>query len=120
VLGVQHGWQPGARLGKKKRFREGQAEQTLDDLFFYFIEIAEKLRPRIVIAENVKGLLLGNAKFYVAGILREFMRAGYRVDFHLLDASRMGVPQKRERVFFLAIRDDVELATCDADGNIPS
>lgn len=48
--------------GKSKKFREGQAYQVLDDLFFEFIKLAEKLKPKIIVAENVKGILMGNAK----------------------------------------------------------
>ena len=44
--------------GKEKQFREGQAVQTLDDLFFVFLDTEEKLRPKIVIAENVVGMKL--------------------------------------------------------------
>ena len=92
---------------KEKVFREGQAEQVLDTLFFDFIELAEKLQPKIVVAENVKGLLLGEAKNYVRQIYREFDLAGYYVQHWLLDASKMGVPQRRERVFFIALRKDL-------------
>ncbi len=93
--------------GKEKVFREGQAEQVLDTLFFDFIDLAKKLQPKIVIAENVKGLLLGEAKNYVREIYREFDLAGYYVQHWLLDASKMGVPQRRERVFFIALRKDL-------------
>ena len=93
--------------GKEKVFREGQAEQVLDTLFFDFIELAKKLQPKVVIAENVKGLLLGDAKKYVSDILTAFDEAGYYVGHKLLDASRMGVPQRRERVFFYAVRKDL-------------
>jgi DNA (cytosine-5)-methyltransferase 1 len=93
--------------GKEKVFREGQAEQVLDTLFFDFIDLAKKLQPKVVIAENVKGLLLGEAKQYVIQIYREFEKAGYNVQHWLLDASKMGVPQKRERVFFIALRNDL-------------
>ena len=93
--------------GKEKKFREGQALQILDDLFFDFIDLAKKLQPKIVIAENVKGLLQGEAKSYVHKILLAFDEAGYFVDYQLLDASKMGVPQRRERVFFYAIRKDL-------------
>lgn len=93
--------------GKEKKFREGQAEQVLDTLFFDFIDLANKLRPKIVIAENVKGLLLGEAKSYVLKIYEAFDNAGYYVRHWLLDASTMGVPQRRERVFFIAIRKDI-------------
>ena len=93
--------------GKEKKFREGQAEQVLDTLFFDFIDLAKKLQPKVVIAENVKGLLLGDAKNYVREIYREFDLAGYYVQHWLLDSSKMGVPQKRERVFFIAMRKDI-------------
>ena len=55
--------------GKKKKFREGQAEQTLDDLSLVFIDTVAKLRPKTVIMENVEGLLLGNAYKYVEKIM---------------------------------------------------
>jgi DNA (cytosine-5)-methyltransferase 1 len=93
--------------GKEKTFREGQAMQVLDTLFFDFIDLAEKLRPKVVIAENVKGLLHGDAKSYVREIYRQFDEAGYYCQHWLLDASKMGVPQKRERVFFIALRKDL-------------
>ena len=93
--------------GKEKVFREGQAEQVLDTLFFDFIDLAKKLQPKVVVAENVKGLLLGSAIDYVRQIYREFDLAGYYVQHWLLDASKMGVPQRRERVFFIALRKDL-------------
>ncbi len=93
--------------GKEKKFREGQAEQVLDTLFFDFIDLAKELQPKIVIAENVKGLLMGKAKEYVKKIYEDFDNAGYYVQHHLLNASKMGIPQRRERVFFIAIRKDL-------------
>lgn len=93
--------------GKEKKFREGQADQVLDTLFFDFIDLADRLKPKVVVAENVKGLLLGDAIAYVREIYDQFEAAGYYVQHWLLDASRMGVPQKRERVFFIALRKDL-------------
>lgn len=93
--------------GKEKKFKEGQAEQVLDTLFFDFIDLANKLQPKIVVAENVKGLLLGEAKEYVRRIYKEFDKAGYYCQHWLLDASEMGVPQRRERVFFICLRKDL-------------
>lgn len=97
----EEGW------GKKKKFREGQAEQTLDDLSFVFIETTAKLRPKCVIMENVEGLLLGEAWKYVQDIYRHFKEAGYSVRHWLLKGEQMGIPQSRHRVFFIAIRQDV-------------
>jgi len=93
--------------GKDKVFREGQTEQVLDTLFFDFIDLAEKLQPKIVIAENVKGLLMGEAREYVRNIYKAFDKTGYYCQHWLLDASKMGVPQRRERVFFVALRKDL-------------
>lgn len=95
--------------GKEKKFREGQAEQVLDTLFFDFIDLAKELQPKVVVVENVSGLMMGSAKDYVKRIYKEFKEAGYqlRVEPYLLDASKMGVPQRRKRVFFVALRNDL-------------
>jgi DNA (cytosine-5)-methyltransferase 1 len=93
--------------GKEKKFREGQAEQVLDTLFFDFIDLAKRLQPKVVVAENVKGLLLGNAKEYVKEIYKQFDEAGYYCQHWLLNAATMGVPQRRERVFFICLRKDL-------------
>lgn len=103
--------------GKKKVFREGQAEQVLDDLFFEYIALAKKLQPKVVIAENVKGLIQGNAKLYVKQIFKAFDEAGYKVQLFLLNAASMGVPQKRERVFFIAQRNDLNLPKLELSFN---
>ena len=93
--------------GKEKKFREGQAKQVLDTLFFDFIDLAKELQPKVVVAENVKGLLLGNAIEYVKKIYEKFDKAGYYCQHWLLNASKMGVPQRRERVFFICLRKDL-------------
>lgn len=90
--------------GKEKHFREGQVKQVLDDLFFDFIKLAAKLKPKIVIAENVKGLLIGNAKGYVKEIYHKFIEAGYDMQIFLFNGASMGVPQRRERIFFIGSR----------------
>lgn len=93
--------------GKEKKFREGQSAQVLDTLSFDFIALARVLQPKVVVAENVKGLLMGSAIDYVRRIYKDFDNAGYYCQHFLLDASKMGVPQKRERVFFICIRHDL-------------
>lgn len=93
--------------GKEKKFREGQSLQVLDTLFFDYIETTKRFQPKVVIAENVKGLLLGNATQYVQKIFKGFEEAGYQVEKWLLNSSIMGVPQARERVFFVGLRNDL-------------
>lgn len=94
------------KWGKKIKFREGQAEQVLDDLFFDFLDTTEILKPKVVVAENVKGMILSDAIGYVAMVMDRFKNLGYQAQLFLLNSSRMGVPQTRERVFFIARRND--------------
>ena len=101
--------------GKKKKFREGQAEQTLDDLSFVFIETVNKLGPKVMIMENVEGLLLGEAWSYVQKIYKQLDDIGYRVRHWLCKGENMGVPQRRHRVFFIAVRKDIPFDLDDID-----
>jgi len=94
--------------GKDKHFREGQAKQVLSDLFFDYLDLVERLKPKVAIAENVKGMILGNAKGYTKMVMARFREIGYRPQLFLLNGADCGVPQRRERVFFVAIRDDIE------------
>jgi DNA (cytosine-5)-methyltransferase 1 len=95
--------------GKAKKFREGQATQVLDSLPFDMIELAAALRPKVVVMENVEGLVRGNAKGFARMIVERLGSAGYTVQVFVLDASRMGVPQNRRRAFFIGRRDDMAL-----------
>jgi DNA (cytosine-5)-methyltransferase 1 len=95
--------------GKEKHFREGQAKQVLSDLFFDYLDLVGRLRPKVAIAENVKGMLIGNAKGYTKMVMARFKELGYRPQLFLLNAADCGVPQKRERVFFCAVRDDIDV-----------
>ena len=95
------------KWGSEHHFREGQQKQRLDDLFMHFIDIGQRLQPKVIVAENVKGLILGNAKGYVKEIFAAFREAGYDTQLFLFNAARMGVPQARERTFFIARRRDL-------------
>lgn len=97
----EHNW------GKKKHFREGQAKQVLSDLFFDYLDLVDHLQPKVAIAENVKGLILGNAKGYTKQIMARFKEIGYKPQLFLVNAADCGVAQTRERVFFCALRNDI-------------
>lgn len=77
-------------------------------LFFEMIRILKDKQPKAFIAENVKGLLSANKGQAIQLILSEFENAGYKVKYKLLSAADFGVPQKRERVFIVGIRKDLE------------
>jgi DNA (cytosine-5)-methyltransferase 1 len=93
--------------GKEKKFREGQAEQVLDTLFFDFIDLAKKLQPKVVLGENVKGMLFGKAREYVNRIVFAFEDAGYYISFRVVNGIHYGLPQTRERIIFTAVRKDL-------------
>ena len=95
--------------GKEKVFREGQTMQTLDDLVFVYCDTIIKLQPKVFLLENVKGIIQGNAKVYSKNIVKKMTDAGYNVQVFCLNAASMGVPQKRERVFFIGHKKEYTL-----------
>lgn len=107
------------KWGSEYAFREGQTVQRLDDLFFDFLDVAEKLRPRVIVAENVTGMIKGAARGYVSLILSRMRQIGYRAQIFLLNSATMGVPQKRERIFFFAAREDQSFPPLKLEFNEP-
>jgi site-specific DNA-cytosine methylase len=81
----------------------------MDDLFFEYIRILRDLKPKVFIAENVKGLISGVAKGLFKIILNELKNSGYNVRVQLMDAKWLGVPQKRQRVIFIGTRNDLPI-----------
>jgi hypothetical protein len=69
--------------------------------------LPNELKPQTIIAENVKGMILGNAKGYCKMVMQRLRDLGYRPQLFLINAADCGVPQRRERVFFCAVRNDV-------------
>lgn len=95
--------------GKEKVFREGQKMQSLDDLVFVYCDTIIKLKPKVFLLENVKGIIQGNAKVYSKNIVKKMTDAGYSVQVFCLNGASMGVPQKRERVFFIGHKKEYNL-----------
>lgn len=100
--------------GKEKKFREGQSSQVLDRLFFDYLDVVNALRPRTFVAENVMGILYGNAKRYVSEIIGHADRAGYDLQIITANAAHFGVAQSRSRVFFIGRRRDLRLSKVTA------
>lgn len=103
--------------GKEKVFREGQAKQSLDDLVFVYCDTIIKLQPKVFLLENVKGIIQGNAKVYSKNIVKKMNDAGYVVQVFCLNAASMGVPQKRERVFFIGHKKEFAFPKLKLDFN---
>ena len=92
--------------GKVKKYSD--TTQRTDDLFFEYVRLLRELRPRRFIAENVGGLVRGVGKGFFLEIFAGLKAAGYRVESRLLDAQWLGVPQARQRIFFVGVRNDVD------------
>lgn len=93
--------------GNLKKFAEGEMVQTLDTLFIESLKIVDRLRPKIFVAENVPGILMGASLKKVKDIYREADRIGYCLKHQLITSEKLGVPQKRKRVFFIGVRKDL-------------
>ena len=106
-----------AAWGKEKQFKEGQKMQRLDDLVFVYCDTIEKLKPKVCWLENVAGLVRGNGKIYAKKIAKRLNEIGYNVQVFLLNGATMGVPQVRERCFFIGLRKDFHLPKLVLDFN---
>lgn len=81
--------------------------QRSDDLFFEYARLLGELQPRTFTAENVSGLVKGKALGYFKEILVALRSKGYAVEAKVLDASWLGVPQARQRLIFVGVRNDL-------------
>jgi DNA (cytosine-5)-methyltransferase 1 len=92
-------------LGKRLGFQDERGA-----ILFPCLDILKAKQPRYFIAENVKGLLYHEKGETMKTIVENMTECGYRVFYQVLNSRCFGVPQNRERVFFVGIRNDLELA----------
>lgn len=78
-------------------------------LFKEFMRLVKDLRPPWVIMENVKGLLTYHQGSYRNMICEAFAKISYRVEARVLNAADYGVPQRRERILFVATNTDEDI-----------
>jgi len=93
--------------GKEKTYSDGKVQVAIEDLFYEFIRIAKDIQPKVIIAENVKGITFGEARMKLNMFINEFEKIGYQVSYRVLNAADYGTPQARERTIFICVRDDV-------------
>lgn len=82
-------------------------KQRVDDLFFEYARLLKGMQPKTFVAENVSGLVKGVAKGYFKEILQKLKDCGYKVSARVLDAKWLGVPQSRQRLIFIGVREDL-------------
>ena len=85
----------------------GMKQQNIEDLTWEQIRIAEEMMPKVIVCENVKGLSMDYARDHLNKMIVDFEKIGYSVTWKITKGHEHGVPQKRERVFIIAVRDDV-------------
>jgi len=86
--------------------KHGGLNDDRGNLVFEFIKVIKKLRPRIFIFENVKGLLMINNGDAWDSIKEEFKKLGYKIHWKCLSARDFGIPQSRERLFVIGFRNN--------------
>ena len=82
---------------------------TRGTLYFEFLRLIKEAKPKIFLAENVKGLLSHDNGRTIKVMIEGFKKAGYRVEFKLLKSQFFDVPQKRERVIIVGVRKDLKI-----------
>lgn len=86
-------------------------KRELDDprntLFRDYARLLEGLQPKTFVMENVSGMVKGKMRLVFAQVLRTLRECGYRVSARLMNAKWYGVPQSRERMIFVGVREDL-------------
>lgn len=90
--------------GKKMGF-----EDVRGTMFFEFARCVKQVRPKIALGENVKGLLRHDNGRTLATMVKIMEDLGYRVHYRVVRSQYLDVPQKRERLIILAVRNDLKM-----------
>ena len=92
---------------------EAGALRGIDDqrgqLFFDYIRILRKVKPRFFLAENVSGMLANRHNEAVKNIIQMFEESGYDVTLTMVNAKDYGVAEERKRVFYIGFRKDLNI-----------
>lgn len=103
VLDASPPYQGFSTIGKRK-FCDPR-----NDLYHQVTRFLDGLQPKTFVVENVPGLVKGPMKAIFVSMLREFKACGYRVKVRKMNAKWYGVPQNRERMIFIGVRDDLDI-----------
>ncbi len=90
-----------------KKYSEDKVQESIEDLFLEYIRIAKGIQPKVIVAENVKGITFGESKKKLLEFINDFERIGYEVSYQVINAADYGTPQARERTIFICVRKDV-------------
>jgi DNA (cytosine-5)-methyltransferase 1 len=86
----------------KRRMNDGR-----NQLFREYVRLLRGLRPKVFVMENVSGMVKGKMKLIFAEIIRELKASGYHVKGRLMNAMYYAVPQSRQRMIIIGVREDI-------------
>ena len=95
---------------------QGESKDLRNKLFYEYLRFVKVLKPKVVVIENVRGILTKDKGYAKTRILQLVENLGYVVSSEVLNASDYGVPQNRYRAFFVAIRSDIAESEFDFSG----
>lgn len=81
-----------------------------NQLFREYVRLLRGLQPKVFVMENVSGMVKGKMKLIFVEILKELKVSGYQVSARLLNAMYFNVPQSRQRMIFIGVRNDLRIA----------
>ena len=96
-----------SNAGKQRGF-EHDGQLTRSGLFFYAAAIIGRIQPKVAICENVKALVGKKFTKEFETVLSTLEDMGYTNYWQVLNAKDYGIPQNRERVFIVSIRNDID------------
>ncbi len=96
----QKGW-------NKTQMKYGHKQTNIEDLTWEIIRLCKDIQPKVIVCENVKGLTMSYAINHLNKMVQDFESIGYTTTYKVMSGVNYGVPQKRERVFIVSIRNDV-------------
>jgi DNA (cytosine-5)-methyltransferase 1 len=98
------------RNGKSHPLRRSKLRDERNTLFRKILDVAELVKPKIVLIENVREFLVYDDGALKDEIIERLEQANYHVEVRYLNAANYGVPQQRRRAFFIGTRNDVAKA----------
>lgn len=84
-----------------------QLDDPRNQLFREYVRVLRGLKPKVFVMENVSGMVKGVMKLVFVEILKELKASGYKVSARLLNAMYFNVPQSRQRMIFIGVREDL-------------
>lgn len=105
---------PPCQAYSESGMKRGESDER-GRLFFEYTRLLREIKPKVCLAENVRGILTKRHEATYEKIIKEYDEAGYDLHFFKFQLSDFGIPQDRERVFFIGTRKDLGIKSLRLD-----